>query len=181
MMIDLLTIAPPFAADILERTSSTVRVQHIVQISMAPAFLLAGIGAIMNVLVNRMIWIANRIERIDARIEDGRSDPEQDDSITIERDWLENRRHLAQMAVMCGTGSAAIISLVIALLFISAWITTQIGTLIAICWITAMVLLIIGLAYFFRETRLATIGARPPRVRERRRWRADRKSQEKSD
>jgi hypothetical protein len=126
-MIDLLAIAPPFAAEILERTSSTVRVQGIVQISMAPAFLLAGIGAIMNVLVNRMIWIANRVERIDARIEDGRSDPEQAESIAVERAWLENRRHLAQVAVMCGTASAAIISLVIALLFISAWITTQIG------------------------------------------------------
>ena len=180
-MIDLLAIAPPFAAEILERTSSTVRVQGIVQISMAPAFLLAGIGAIMNVLVNRMIWIANRVERIDARIEDGRSDPEQAESIAVERAWLENRRHLAQVAVMCGTASAAIISLVIALLFISAWITTQIGTLIAICWITAMVLLIIGLAYFFRETRLATIGATPPRIRDRLSRRIHRKSKSKPD
>ena len=70
MIADLLSSAVPVASDILERTASTPRVQQIVSLSLAPAFLLAAIGAIMNVLVSRMIWIANRIERIDDRIED---------------------------------------------------------------------------------------------------------------
>lgn len=39
------------ASDLLERTSSTLRVQEIVRLSLAPAFLLAGIGAIMNVMM----------------------------------------------------------------------------------------------------------------------------------
>ena len=77
MIADLLSSAVPVASDILERTASTPRVQQIVSLSLAPAFLLAAIGAIMNVLVSRMIWIANRIERIDDRIEDGRTDPQE--------------------------------------------------------------------------------------------------------
>ena len=87
MIADLLSSAVPVASDILERTASTPRVQQIVSLSLAPAFLLAAIGAIMNVLVSRMIWIANRIERIDDRIEDGRTDPQDE-----ERIWLEMRR-----------------------------------------------------------------------------------------
>ena len=165
MIADLLTSAVPVASDILERTASTPRVQQIVSLSLAPAFLLAAIGAIMNVLVSRMIWIANRIERIDDRIEDGQTDPQDE-----ERVWLEKRRALAQVAVMFGTGAASVISLVIALLFISAWIEAQIGTLIAACWILTMVLLIIGLIYFFRETRLAAIGIRHPRSPRKRFW-----------
>ena len=165
MIADLLTSAVPVASDILERTASTPRVQQIVSLSLAPAFLLAAIGAIMNVLVSRMIWIANRIERIDDRIEDGRTDPQDE-----ERVWLEKRRARAQVAVMFGTGAASVISLVIALLFISAWIEAQIGTLIAACWILTMVLLIIGLIYFFRETRLAAIGIKHPRSPRKRFW-----------
>ena len=165
MIVDLLSSAVPVASDILQRTASTPRVQQIVSLSLAPAFLLAAIGAIMNVLVSRMIWIANRIERIDDRIEDGRTDPQDE-----ERVWLEKRRALAQVAVMFGTGAASVISLVIALLFISAWIEAQIGTLIAACWILTMVLLIIGLIYFFRETRLAAIGIRYPRSPRKRFW-----------
>ena len=166
MIVDLLSSAVPVASDILQRTASTPRVQQIVSLSLAPAFLLAAIGAIMNVLVSRMIWIANRIERIDDRIEDGRTDPQDE-----ERVWLEKRRALAQVAVMFGTGAASVISLVIALLFISAWIEAQIGTLIATCWILTMVLLIIGLIYFSRETRLAAIGIKPPRSPRKRLWR----------
>ena len=37
------------AIELIERTSSTLRVQQVVQLSLAPAFLLAGIGAVMNV------------------------------------------------------------------------------------------------------------------------------------
>ena len=44
------------------------------------------------------------------------------------------------------------------------------GTLIAACWILTMVLLIIGLIYFFRETRLAAIGIKHPRSPRKRFW-----------
>ena len=55
MLLDLLAIAAdtrlPFALEIFERTASTPRVQQVVQLSLAPAFLLSGIGAIMNVIM----------------------------------------------------------------------------------------------------------------------------------
>ncbi|MEC9066776.1 MAG: DUF2721 domain-containing protein [Pseudomonadota bacterium] len=158
-MFDLLSSGGSLAIEMLERTASTPRVQQMVQLSLAPAFLLGGIGAIMNVMMARMIWIAERIERIERRIEDGKAG----DGEVRELPWLGQRRRHAQKAVVFSTASAAVISVVIALLFISAYIEPQIGTITAIAWILTMVLLIIGLGFFLLETRLAARGVRPAR------------------
>jgi len=162
LLLDLLAAAGdaakgPFALEILERTASTPRVQQVVQLSLAPAFLLSGIGAIMNVIMSRMIWIAKRVETIEDKMEDHRT-PKQ----ARELNWLMRRRKLMQGAIMFSTASAVIISAVIMLLFISAYITAQIGTLIALLWVLTMALLVTGLGFFLLETRLAAIGADPP-------------------
>ena len=51
---------------------------------------------------------------------------------------------------------------VIGLLFIAAYITAQIGTVIAALWVLTMVLLVTGLGFFLMETRLAALGAQVP-------------------
>ncbi|MDT8280695.1 MAG: DUF2721 domain-containing protein [Erythrobacter sp.] len=162
MMFDLFAVAAdvrmPFALEIFERTASTPRVQQVVQLSLAPAFLLSGIGAVMNVIMSRMIWIAQRIERIEDKLEEQRT-PRQ----AREHGWLMRRRKLAQGAILFSTAAAVMISLVIGMLFISAYITSQIGTLIAGLWVLTMVLLVTGLAFFLLETRLAAIGAQAPK------------------
>ena len=162
LLLDLLAAAGdaakgPFALEILERTASTPRVQQVVQLSLAPAFLLSGIGAIMNVIMSRMIWIAKRVETIEDKMAEHRT-PKQ----ARELSWLMRRRKLMQGAIMFSTASAVIISAVIMLLFISAYITAQIGTLIAFLWVLTMALLVTGLGFFLLETRLAAIGADLP-------------------
>ena len=157
LITDLLAAAvhqTPFAADILERTASTPRVQQVVQLSLAPAFLLSGIGAVMNVIMSRMIWIARRVENIEEKLEEHRT-PRQ----VRELGWLMRRRKLMQGAIMFSTAAAVMISAVIMLLFVSAYILAQIGTLIAAMWVLTMLLLMTGLGFFLFETRLAAIGA----------------------
>ncbi len=146
------------ASDLLERTSSTLRVQEIVRLSLAPAFLLAGIGAIMNVMMTRLIWVAERIERLEARMRG-----KENTTAEHELKWLRHRRRLAQRAVMFSTSAALTISVVIALLFISAFIKPQIGTLAALAWILTMALLFTGLVNFARETMVAAKGHRVTR------------------
>jgi hypothetical protein len=150
------------ALDLIERTSSTLRVQQVVQLSLAPAFLLAGIGAVMNVMTNRLIWVANKIERILDAGEEG--DVE---AMRAELPALEMRRNYAQRAVMFSTASALAISVVIVLLFVSAFVTTPLGTLVAATWVICMGLLVAGLASFLMETRTAARRNRE-RIRERR-------------
>ena len=157
MLLDTLAAAAqqaPFALEILERTASTPRVQQVVQLSLAPAFLLSGIGAVMNVIMSRMIWISQRIENIEEKMDTQRTAKQ-----ARELGWLMRRRKLMQGAIMFSTASAVMISAVIMLLFISAYITAQIGTLIAAMWVLTMVLLVTGLGFFLFETRLAAIGA----------------------
>lgn len=158
MMIELLAAAvdvakSPFAFEILERTASTPRVQQVVQLSLAPAFLLSGIGAVMNVIMSRMIWIAQRIED---KMEDQRTAAQ-----ARELGCYMRRRRLMQGAILFSTAAAVMISLVIGLLFISAYITAQIGTVIATLWVLTMLLLVTGLGFFLLETRLAAIGVQP--------------------
>lgn len=154
MLLEILVDNPNLARELVERTSSTARVQQIVQLSLSPAFLLAAIGAIMNVMVSRLIWVAGRIEKIELRISDEKAGREQ-----VELPVLRQRRVLAQRAVMFSTAAAVTISIVIALLFISAFINPQIGTMTAIAWIATMLFLILGLVHFLLETRLAARAA----------------------
>ena len=148
MLFDLLVSLP--GIDLIERTSSSLRVQNVVQLSLAPAFLLAGIGAVMNVMTNRLIWVANKIERILAADENGTAG-----DLVEELPALEQRRVYAQRAVMLSTASAFTISVVIMLLFISAFVRTPLGTLVAVSWLVTMALLMAGLASFLLETRTA--------------------------
>lgn len=163
-MLDLLAVEHSLAVDLLERTASTARVQEIVQLSLAPAFLLAGIGAIMNVMTNRLIWVANRIERIHELEAEGIAGNAVEDLPA-----LEKRRTYAQSAVMFSTAAALTISVVIALLFVSAFISPRIGTLTAVAWIITMVLLSIGLTLFLLETRTAAARNRERMKRRRER------------
>ncbi len=152
MLLDLLA-STDIAADLIERTSSTERVQEIVRLSLAPAFLLAGIGAIMNVMMGRLIWVAGRIERLEKRIGESSSTDDKNELVLLQR-----RRRLAQRAVMFSTAAALTICVVITLLFVSALIQPQIGTAIAFAWITTMAFLVTGLVLFLAETMVAAGG-----------------------
>lgn len=153
MMDPMLVTAPQAALDLIERTASTPRVLQMLQFSLAPAFLLVAIGSIMNVMMARLTWVANRIERLEAKFEDKPDEPCGD-----ELGWLIRRRGIAQRAVMFSTAAAGLISILIAALFVSAYISFRIGTLIAVLWVATMVMLITGLAFFFGETRIAAQG-----------------------
>jgi hypothetical protein len=154
-MLDLLVPSGNIATELVQRTSSTVIVQEIVRLSLAPAFLLAAIGAVMNVMMSRLIWVADRIERIEARMEEEHTPKERRELARLRR-----RRRYAQRAMMFSTGAALTISLVILLLFVSAFITPQIGTVTAVAWIATMLLLITGLVLFAAETAIAVGGQR---------------------
>ena len=153
---------------LVERTSDTLRVQEIVRLSLAPAFLLAGIGALMNVIVARLTWVAERIERMEGRLAEGRT-PEVLRSLSR----LKRRRRLAQRAMILATSAAATIAMVIALLFVSSFLVTQIGILVVLAWILAMLFLITGLVLFVLETLVAASAQKSDR--------AERKAAKESD
>lgn len=143
------------ALDFIERTSSTSNTLQAVQLSLAPAFLLVGIGSLMNVMMQRLIWIAGRIERL--CVNSTLENPEFLSRIPfeVEIEWLTKRRKLVRTAIKFSTGAAAVISLVIAVLFVTAFVDWQIGVGVAALWVITIGLLIISLGFFLREALIA--------------------------
>ena len=76
-MIELLASAVLHnpAGEIFARIADTPRVLQMLQFSLAPAFMLVGIGSILNVMVNRLTWVANRIERLEDRWDSEAEEP----------------------------------------------------------------------------------------------------------
>jgi len=148
------------AMALLERTSSTPRVREAVELSLAPAFLLVGIGSLMNVMMQRLVWLANRIERL--CVNSTAEKPEFLSRLPFEDEleWLTIRRRLARTAIKLSTGAAVVISFVIALLFVSAFIETKVGAIVAALWVLSVALLVVGLIYFLREALMAADGPR---------------------
>lgn len=153
-------LASTIAGELVERTSSTVRVRDALELSLAPAFLLVGIGSLMNVMMQRLTWLANRIERLCANSAQETPAFLSRLPFEIEVEWLTKRRRLVRMAIKFSTGAAVVISLVIAGLFISAFIDMPIGLGVTVLWIATIGLQITGLGYFLREALIAADG--PP-------------------
>ena len=151
MPLDLLLASGgDIATEVLEGTASSMAVQELVRLSLAPAFLLVAIGGIMNVMMARLTWVAGRLERL--------AEPAQgacNVSHHKEVQWLRARRRLARLAIKFSTGAAVTVSVVIAVLFVSTFVEAQIGTFVVILWVLTIGLLITGLAFFLRETLLA--------------------------
>lgn len=152
----MIDITANLASDLITRTSETARVQQIVQLSLAPVFLLAAIGAVLNVMNVRLIWIVDRVNAIESGTAERRADEE--------LAALRRRQKFASLAINLSSVAALIICLVIALMFISAFIRPAIGSLVAICWVGAMVLVIGSLIFFMRETQIATASAKERRA-----------------
>ena len=163
-MIDLLANATGLAGELLERTADTPRVLRAVQLSLAPAFLLVGIGSLMNVMMTRLVWLAGRIERLCVNNASSTPDNLSRLPFEVEVEWLSERRRLVRMAMKFSTGAAVVISVVIALLFVSAFIEAKVGVFVAIMWVLTVCLFITGLVYFLREALLA---ADSPRDKEK--------------
>ena len=156
MMLELLAnVADPVTFEALRGSTSTASVQQAVELSLAPAFLLVGIGSLMNVMMARLIWLAGRIERLS-----NPSEAASEGNREHELQWLCKRREFARIAIKLSTGAAAVISVVIAVLFVSAFVKAAIGAFVAILWVLTIGLLIAGLGYFLRETLLAANGSK---------------------
>jgi len=154
-MVDLLLSSASLASDLVTRTSSTLRVQQIVQLSLAPAFLLGAIGAVLNVMNMRLVWIVERVDRLEQLYEDGIGDREVEELPALRR-----RQHYAHLAINSSTAAALLICIVIGLMFVGVLIRPPLGTLIATAWILAMALVFTALLLFLLETRLATRSTR---------------------
>ena len=124
-----------------------------IQLSVAPVFLLTGVGAFLNVLANRLSRVVDRARDL----ADAAESPDEGERARAraELGLLSRRIQAANLAIGCCTTSAILVCLVVAALFIAA--PTELGVARFITWlfIAAMALLTAGLVLFLHEVRLA--------------------------
>jgi len=142
---------------------ATPNVVHVIQLAVAPVFLLSGVGTILVVLTNRLARIIDRARLLEDRMH-GQPDDRRKE-LTDEMALLSHRARMINIALTLGTSCALLVCVVIALLFVGSALRLDMEIAISIMFVTAMVALIGSLGIFLREIYLGTaqlrIGRRP--------------------
>jgi len=126
---------------------------HVIQLAIAPVFLLTSVGTIIGVLANRLGRSVDRRRVLTASIP--RLDAEAAEIARREVELQERRIRLIYRAITMAVLSALLVTGLIALAFVDAFIAADLGKVIAILFILAMLALVASLALFLREIFLA--------------------------
>ena len=136
--------------------ASTINsVSQLIQLSVAPVFLLAGVAGLLNVFTGRLSRIIDKVDRLDKyeneNIELLKNNEEIYSKIEQRRKFLTMRMKNTNLAILFCTTTGLLIALVIVTMFLSAIFDFKDSLLIAILFILAMGSLIISLFLFLRE------------------------------
>jgi hypothetical protein len=142
----------------VQTTLQAIDMAHVIQLSVAPVFLLSGIGAMLSVLGTRVGRIIDRSRLIEGELAGAHERLHAE--LHCELALLSRRARLANWAITLCTACALLVCTVIAALFIGASLNYDTSTLIALLFITAMAVLIAGLVCFLQEIYLATANLR---------------------
>jgi len=138
-------------------------VAHAIQLSLAPVFLLNGLGVLLAMLTSRLARIVDRARGLEARF--GHAGKEEVRDIHRLLEISRRRGRVMNRAITLGTVAALLVSFVVVLLFAAAFLPFPLGAAIALVFIVAMLALVGALWCFLIEVRIATEALRfgPPR------------------
>jgi hypothetical protein len=124
-------------------------ISHVIQLSVAPVFLLTSIGTILGVLSARLARIVDRARALNDRLElasAGRTP-----LIQSEMHSLARRRRLVNLAISAGTTAALLVCVSIATVFLGALLKANVAMGVALLFILAMAAFVAALVLFLRE------------------------------
>lgn len=124
---------------------------HVIQLAIAPVFLLTGVCTMLMVLTNRLARIIDRSRTLEDRLDIGHHDAYMD-----ELDILYKRWHLINYAITLSTACGLLICFVIALLFLGDTTNLPLDRYIAGLFVLAMIGLIGSFVYLLREIFVAS-------------------------
>jgi hypothetical protein len=131
-------------------------IARIIQLSIAPVFLLTGIGAILGVMTNRLSRVIDRARALEAKLETQGASAGSSEHLELAR--LGRRARLVGRAITLCTLTALLVSGVIAILFLSAFLHFDATIPVALLFIAAMAALFVGLLCFLSEIFVAMSG-----------------------
>ena len=133
-------------------------VSHLIQLAIAPVFLLTAVGSIINVLISRLSRVVDRSRKLEEA--DGQNGAPANDARDRERAMLRRRLWLIYIALTFEVCCALFVGLLIAAGFVGAALGANLALAIATLFILAMTAFIGGLLAFLREIFLAVAATR---------------------
>ena len=124
-----------------------------IQLAIAPVFLLAGIGAILNVLAGRLARVVDRSRVLEAL--HASSSGEEHQRYVVELRIVDKRIRLVNAAIALIVSSAIVVCVLVALLFITQLAALPFRVAVAIAFVLGMAFLIAGLVLFLIEINVA--------------------------
>ena len=135
-----------------------IDVTRLIQLAVAPVFLLTAVGTIIGVLSNRLGRVVDRSRTLEERLR--QLQPEGQKAARAELNLLSRRVRLVYGSIVLSVICALFVGLLIAVAFVDAFIAIDMSKFIGLLFIAAMIAFISSLLVFLREIFLAVSSAR---------------------
>lgn len=129
-------------------------IAHVIQLAVAPVFLLTAIASLLSVMTNRLARVIDRARLLEGGLPDLTG--EHKSVVHVDLSMLSQRARYINRAISLCTTAALLVCVVIAVLFVSAFIPTDLSKVIAGLFVVTMACVTTGLVSFLREIYLAT-------------------------
>ncbi|QHJ09904.1 hypothetical protein FX988_00112 [Paraglaciecola mesophila] len=128
---------------------------QVIQIVVAPVFMLTGIAGFLNVMSGRLGRIVDRARIIERRVAILKN-PEKLKISQVELKYLWRRIKIINRSIGMCTASALFVCAVVCCLFIGEFLLMDLTKAVVILFVIALLLLIVALVSFLKEVQLAT-------------------------
>lgn len=128
---------------------------EVIQLAIAPVFLLMGVSALLGVLTGRLGRVVDRFRFLNESLATMQADDPRQDRYSQELDILSCRANWVHWSITLCTFTLLLVVVVIGLLFLGSAINWDSSWLVSILFIFAMGSLISGLTCFIREISLS--------------------------
>ena len=128
---------------------------EVIQLAIAPVFLLMGVSALLGVLTGRLGRVVDRFRVLNESLATVQADDPRQERYSQELDILSCRANWVHWSITLCTFTLLLVAVVIGLLFLGSAINWDTSWLVSILFIFAMGSLIAGLTCFIREISLS--------------------------
>jgi hypothetical protein len=132
-------------------------IAHVIQLAVAPVFLLTAVGTLLAVLTNRLARVVDRSRVAEEQL--GALDGESLLLVRQELQVLARRIRLIYSAIALAVVCAIFICVLIAAAFLGAFVAVELTRVLGALFVLAMLALIAALSIFLREIFLAVMSA----------------------
>jgi len=129
-------------------------ISHVIQLAVAPVFLLTGVGAILNVMANRLSRIVDRARALELKLASVEGAAREE--LLGRLASLSRRARLISRAVAACVVTAVLVCGVIITLFCGEFLHFEATVPAALLFIAALLAFLLSLVWLLREILLAT-------------------------